>query len=66
MGELEIKSGIKEPQLLGKILRWNHIDKLSVWSGDPCNNLYGNDMTLISPYQNSKSNIILFSEDICR
>lgn len=65
LGNLEINDGIKEPDLLGRIISWNKLSKLSIWSGNPCNDVTGNDMTLITPYLNSNSQLKLFSTDIC-
>ncbi|XP_022190215.2 sensory neuron membrane protein 2 [Nilaparvata lugens] len=65
LGTFSINAGNKDPSALGEILRWNKKTDMSLWSGKRCNEIGGNDVTLLPPFIHKQSQLRVFSTDIC-
>jgi len=65
-GTLEAKTGLKERDDLGQIVKFNGKDKLPWWSGDKCNELKGTDGFAYPPNLSKSDKIYIFNRDLCR
>ncbi|XP_069694772.1 sensory neuron membrane protein 1-like [Periplaneta americana] len=65
-GRLTVKRGIEDIHDLGRVVAFNGQKKMTVWSGDPCNQFKGTDSTVFAPFITAKDTIAAFAPDLCR
>ena len=65
-GRFKSKRGIKKGEDLGRIIEYDNVTKMNIWSGEECNQIYGTDATIFPTGLNSDQEIRTFSPEICR
>ncbi|XP_069694773.1 sensory neuron membrane protein 1-like [Periplaneta americana] len=63
-GRMRVKRGIKNIKQLGEVVEYMGQEKLSVWSGDPCNTLTGSDSTIYPPFLTTGDYVTAFSPEL--
>ncbi|XP_026294183.1 sensory neuron membrane protein 1-like [Frankliniella occidentalis] len=63
--KLEVKRGVTDPQEVGLVVKVNDKEKMTTWSGDPCNTPTGTDSTIFPPFLEQSNDIVAFSTDLC-
>jgi hypothetical protein len=61
-----VKRGIENIKELGQVVQFKGEKKLTVWSGDQCNNFMGTDSTIFPPFLTPNDTLGAFTPEICR
>ncbi|CAB3365854.1 Hypothetical predicted protein [Cloeon dipterum] len=65
-GHFKVLTGKSDVSKLGQIVEWEHNPTLQFWSGDECNTIRGSDATIFPPFLGEKSQIFVYSTDLCK
>ncbi|XP_029174176.1 sensory neuron membrane protein 1-like [Nylanderia fulva] len=63
---IRVNRGIKNYMDVGRVVSVGNDTKMSVWSGDPCNDYIGTDGTIFPPFLTEDRKVWAVSPDICR
>jgi hypothetical protein len=61
-----VKRGIENIKELGQVVQFKGQKKLTIWSGDKCNNFMGTDSTIFPPFLTPNDTVAAFTTEICR
>ncbi|KAL7019297.1 hypothetical protein ACKWTF_011068 [Chironomus riparius] len=65
MSRFTILRGIRDIKDLGRVVKINGDNQLSVWDGDECNRLRGTDSTIFPPFLEPDDGLWTYTPDIC-
>ncbi|XP_067206521.1 sensory neuron membrane protein 1-like isoform X2 [Linepithema humile] len=63
---IKVYRGIKNYKDVGRMVSIGNLSKLSVWPGDPCNDLQGTDGTIFPPFLKKEKEVWAYFPDLCR
>ncbi|KAJ1531328.1 hypothetical protein ONE63_000012 [Megalurothrips usitatus] len=62
---LEVRRGVNDPRDVGRVVRVDGREALSVWGDEPCDSPSGTDSTIFPPFLRPEDDIVAYATDLC-